>query len=359
MSFFFRKQKYHSLLTEESLNVILHDINEDQQFHPTIHLTTEKNFIKEIKASVQLHNRNNLTRTAAYLKFYEQHPEIQWSFLAHMVSRNAGYHMTDLKSVTTHMLLSEKETKGLFLFLEKANYEIFSDAYVQLLLYEKSLQLDRPLFHLLNAFHVSPFMKKMWSMFWKEKQKKVLTVAMIINEQQMLQTRVLTAEENRNWLQKTILTLHDKLNLTTILFPYQRKKHAPYDLTGLDVHQFANVDHRILTGKSLYSLLFHPKIHNSALQFASKTPHTASRKDYWPHIYKNQVEAHSVHSPPLKEAWQNVTTLPLQKKEWYSANLITKMTYWFALQQKTPKNKSNSQRKIAKWQKALQTTFLR
>ena len=43
------------------------------------------------------HNADNLTRTAFYLAYWRAHPEVTWALLAHLVSRNAGYQMTDLR----------------------------------------------------------------------------------------------------------------------------------------------------------------------------------------------------------------------------------------------------------------------
>ncbi|MDP4162202.1 MAG: DUF2515 family protein, partial [Bacillota bacterium] len=57
----------------------------------------EHKLVNQIKEKTKKFNRNNLTRTKAYLDFYNNHPEIHWSFLAHMVSRNGGWNMTDLK----------------------------------------------------------------------------------------------------------------------------------------------------------------------------------------------------------------------------------------------------------------------
>nr|WP_191567065.1 DUF2515 family protein [Metabacillus idriensis] len=81
-----------------------------------------------------LHNKNNITRTAAYLHFYKKHPEIHWAFLAHMVSRNGGYSMTDLINGMVKHFLSIEEITKTFHFLESANALIFHDAYPQLLL---------------------------------------------------------------------------------------------------------------------------------------------------------------------------------------------------------------------------------
>ncbi|MBR8645388.1 DUF2515 family protein [[Brevibacterium] frigoritolerans] len=70
-----------------------------------------------------------MTRTQAYLAFYNRNPEVHWAFLAHMVSRNGGYHMTDLKSSNMTHLLDRAERQKFFHFLERANSAIFADAF--------------------------------------------------------------------------------------------------------------------------------------------------------------------------------------------------------------------------------------
>ncbi|WP_081447431.1 DUF2515 family protein [Bacillus coahuilensis] len=62
-------------------------------------------------------NKNNVTRTSAYLNFVKKHPEVHWAFLAHMVSRNGGYTMCDLQSFLIRELVTEKEVFPFYLFL--------------------------------------------------------------------------------------------------------------------------------------------------------------------------------------------------------------------------------------------------
>ena len=57
----------------------------------------ESALVQQIQDQTKNLNKNNVTRTKAYLEFYNRHPEIHWAFLGHMVSRNGGWNMTDLK----------------------------------------------------------------------------------------------------------------------------------------------------------------------------------------------------------------------------------------------------------------------
>lgn len=79
-------------------------------------------------------NNDNISRTAQYGKYYFQHPEIKWSLLAHFVSRNAGWNMTDLKNPLYSSLFHEEFRHRLFMTFERANWLIFQDAYPQLLI---------------------------------------------------------------------------------------------------------------------------------------------------------------------------------------------------------------------------------
>jgi hypothetical protein len=125
----------------------------------------------------------------AYLYFYNKYPEIYWSFLAHKVSRNAGWNMTDLKGDLLTRLLNEKEQKNIFGFLERANWLIFQDAYPQLLLYKESKNRGKNLFYLLPQFGVSTFMVMAWNQFWEDKDSRTLSMNLIINEQHYIEDR--------------------------------------------------------------------------------------------------------------------------------------------------------------------------
>ncbi|MCM3595957.1 DUF2515 domain-containing protein [Metabacillus idriensis] len=260
--------------------------------------------VQEIKAQTAALNRNNLTRTEAYLAFYIKHPEIHWAFLAHMVSRNGGYSMTDLKNGLVGQFLPEKEMAAIFQFLETANALIFHDAYPQLLLYEKSLLSGRPLFHLLPALNVSRFMKPMWELFFKKRQSDVLTLALITNEQNYVEKQLVS---NSSILKTFPYAVQEKCGLTKVVFPY--KKHfydTKYSLAGTEVENFIKPEARIKIGKTLYQTLFHPAVFKEALFFSKYTPHTGSRSDYWPHLFTPNKEKLKIQSPKLQEVWEDV-----------------------------------------------------
>lgn len=300
----------------------------------------EEKLVQSIKQRTKELNSNNITRTKAYLDFFKQYPEIHWALLAHMVSRNSGWLMTDLKGDLLPKLLSEKEQQHFFLFLERGNWLIFQDVYPQLLLYEQSLQYKKNLFYLLPCFHVSSFMETIWNYFWKYGSHSLLTAAIIINEQNFLETHAVRQEH----FQKTVLNtlgfkLYDFLRFNHIIFPlYKHGKTEKPSLTGETVRHFDSLHERILLGKRLYSLLFKEKstLHD-VLLWADKHPHTGSRKDYWPHLFHHindslpgsvyhrrtvkcrlKKGAHRIYSPPLSFAWKDVNHLEVEEKDWFN-----------------------------------------
>lgn len=62
--------------------------------------------IERIQQQTRDWNGDNFSRTSAYLTFYQKRPEVQWALLAHLVSRNAGWNMTDLRGEFLPRLLS-------------------------------------------------------------------------------------------------------------------------------------------------------------------------------------------------------------------------------------------------------------
>ncbi|MEH7387761.1 DUF2515 family protein, partial [Bacillus sp. JJ1521] len=125
--------KKKKLPLSESLLQIKKDLKKRQKqliFYPPLNLE-EQLLIQQIKGMTRSHNLNNVTRTKAYFDFYRAHPEIHWAFLGHMVSRNGGWNMTDLKGGQLSRLLTKKEIESYFSFLERGNWLVFQDAFTQ------------------------------------------------------------------------------------------------------------------------------------------------------------------------------------------------------------------------------------
>jgi hypothetical protein len=268
----------------------------------------QSNIIEQINKETEIWNQDNLTRTIAYHKYFVRNPEIEWAFLASMVSRNAGWNMCDLKGYWFPRVLSEEKRKNFFMAYERANWTIFSDAYPQLLVYELSKQKGTPLFEILTNFNVSRFMKKMWDDFWLKKNPKDLTIALIINEQNVIQKPVIEHHFFKNNVFSSLeYVLQDWMHFSTVLFPTTEGQ-----IYGFSVHGFRKVENRILLGKRLYWLLFYSEHHEKFKEFAIKTIPTGSRKDfeqYFDHyVYPDTPELKSVypifnHSREGQEDW--------------------------------------------------------
>lgn len=295
-------------------------------------LTNEDNgLLERIGRNTRELNQNNVTRTKAYFDFYQKHPEIHWAFLGHMVSRNGGWNMTDLKGDLLTRLLTKKERNAYFAFLERGNWLIFQDAYPQFLLYSESLNRNKPLFYLLPYLNVSTFMETIWNYFWRRPDPYILTIALVINEQNYLEKRVIQNPIYQKDVLNTLeFKLQDYLSFNHILFPYRKKS-----LAGQTLHQFQSLHERILLGKRLYAVLFQRL--NQFVDWAKAQPHTGSRKDYWPHIFNNVNEgipgipyqlrlnacklrwgARRIYSPDLTSTWKNVHHQEAEKGDWFS-----------------------------------------
>lgn len=289
----------------------------------------DRQLAENINMLTKQHNRNNVTRTQAYLDFYLDYPEVHWAFLAHMVSRNAGWNMTDLKGEILPRLLTEKQRENYYSFLERGNWLIFQDAFPQLLLYKESRRQERSLFYLLPHFHVSAFMEVIWNDFYHGQQSDILTAALIINEQQYIEKRVIKHPiYQKNVFDSIEFLLQELLAFNQIIFPYQN------GLAGSTMQSFEQLYARIHFGKKLYALLFFkPEV----LEWAKAVPHTGSRKDYWPGIFHEIKEAAPgisyqlklsncqirkgaarFYSPTLANAWPDSRQEPDSREDWFS-----------------------------------------
>ncbi|WP_028547353.1 DUF2515 domain-containing protein [Paenibacillus sp. UNC451MF] len=297
--------------------------------------------INRIRSATAYHNRNNVTRTHAYLNMYCRNPQLHWSLLAHMVSRNGGWNMTDLKGELLPYLLSSSQREHVFDFLERANALIFHDAYPQLLLYEASLKAGRPLFHYLRHFNVSTFMQPVWEQFWQRRDSALLTMALIINEQNYIETRVVQHPVYRETvLDKIFFSAQSLLQLNQVILPYLDM--GKLRLSGLVLENFSRLEERIEVGKKLYAILFGiPVVADGAIRFASDIHHTGSRADYWPHLFapirhappvpRGQLKewldgcslrsgAAPLYSPRLADVWKDHAFDSAESGDWYQSS---------------------------------------
>ncbi|KMJ60494.1 hypothetical protein AB685_02300 [Bacillus sp. LL01] len=243
----------------------------------------ENKFITTIRKNTAKYNVDNISRTKAYASYYNRNPEVRWAFLASMVSRNAGWNMTDLQGRWFKLALEWQKRFPIFLTYEMANWLIFNDAYPQLLLYELSIYYNKPLFHLLKEFNVSCFMEAEWEYFWKSGDRERLVTSLIINEQNLIQEPVLHNKKlKRKVFGTSVYAFQDLGHFSCVVFPTLEGR-----LYGYSVHGFQKLDNRIELGKKLASLLFSVELKNSFYNFSLKTEHTGSRFDYEQYLHEN------------------------------------------------------------------------
>ena len=271
-------------------------------------------YIQELTGKL---NKDNISRTNAYKKYFDRHPEIKWSLLASFVSRNAGWSMTDLKGRLFELGLSDVQQNWLFLTYERANWLIFSDAYPQLLLYEWSKELGQPLFHLLPALGVSSFMKAEWERFWRERDEKRLMYALIINEQNTIQTPIIQNPLFKKNVFHTIpFQVCEWFHFNTVIFPTVEGVFY-----GVSVKRFTSLHERIKLGKQLSRMLFRPALSLSLFHLTTCVPHTGSRFDM-----ERWAGIRSRSSPFLRTCFPVIAhSLDGAKADWFHGENMEKL----------------------------------
>lgn len=299
---------------------------------------------EEIAAETAQLGISNITRTKSYLQCFQQYPELHWAFLAHMVSRNAGWSMTDLHSDLIGRFMNEEDKNVYYRFLERSNALIFQDAYPQLLLYMKSRERGIGHFHLLPYFHVSRFMRPFWERFWIDRNSALLTVGLIINEQNYIEHRVIS----NPFYQKKV-SYRGKFHLFSVsgfnqsLFPMMESSNTTVTrIAGRTVSDFASLQDRISLGKNLYAILMGLQdVRYGALNFAERVPHTGSRADYYPELFTWEKEQSAtlplqgelpalhnkkalshgqrLYSPKLLDTWHDTPYEPITREDWFKS----------------------------------------
>lgn len=278
-------------------------------------ISEKHHYLHYITKITKEYNSDNISRTKAYQNFYTLFPEIKWAFVASMVSRNAGWNMTDLFLPPYLDILGKKERNQLFITYERSNWLIFSDAYPQLLTFQLSILKNKPMFHLLPDFHVSQYMVDEWLRYWQFGNKERLMLALIINEQNVIQQPVIKQSyfKYHIFLRLPYL-LQDILLLNAIILPASGDK-----LYALNVHDFTKLTNRIILGKKIASIIFNPAIYPSLYRFAANNEHTGSRRDYEKFFSKPMKNA-----PMLRTVYPVITHRDTIRNDWYKKGGIKK-----------------------------------
>ncbi len=244
---------------------------------------------EQLLAELGERNQDNVARTASYLELYaltrETGRELPWILMAHLVSRNGGYMMSDVafarasgQSAFTHAALEE-----LFLFLERANYLIFFDAWYHVL------------HHLLGrsteAARATRFTQAAW-LRYEAAAADVVTPALeralvedlVTNEQRFIEHRVV--HHSRFERARAIVGVLESVGGEgPLIFPGCEAK--------IKVGGFALVKKRIAAGMRIFDeILANRDWREEIFRWALAHPHSGSRAVYG-----------GLPSPTIANAW--------------------------------------------------------
>jgi hypothetical protein len=221
-------------------------------------------------------NRDNVSRTQSYLELYawtvERPPDFPWLLMAHLVSRNAGYWMTDLASRLARAPEQSEGLNNLFLLLERANFLIFHDAWRHVLE------------HLLGNEAGGEFMRRSYSRYRRDADERGLVHDLVTNEQNYIERRVVH---------------HPRYALGLDLIRFieasgkERPISFPFSTAEIRVGGFEHLDRRIATGHRIYAaVLADRSLRARIFEWALAHPHTGDR-----------AVAGGKPSPALRDAW--------------------------------------------------------
>lgn len=244
-------------------------------------------------------NVDNVARTDSYLALYAwtrvHGRELPWVLMAHLVSRNAGYLMTDLarqldgKAGADAALAAAMQ--NLFGLLERANFVIFEDAWHHVL----SHLLGRPL----EPGRVPRFMIDAWARHDPAEERPIV-LDLVHNEQHMIEHRAVHHPElvhGRRLFEIIEMTGREK----PLEFP------AP-DAPQIKVSGFSQVARRIDAGRKIFDEVVADRDRRDRMfTWAMAHPHTGDRavhggkpgptlRDAWP-VARARAAWAGVHLP--------------------------------------------------------------
>lgn len=245
-------------------------------------------------------NRDNVARTMSYLELYafarDRGVELPWLLMAHLVSRNAGYLMTDLGVALREPgnVFTDEATRELFWFLERANFLIFHDAW------------HHVLHHLLGRTsrlgeETPRFMRDAWRRYEEKPSERSLVLDLVCNEQNLIEMRVVH---------------HPRFDRARAMIAFFEGigREAPIVLPKTDaritVGTFAKLERRIETGQRIFDTVLAPRAgrdeifawatahaHTGSRGVYTKARHGATLREVWPHETVRSLWP-ELHAPP-------------------------------------------------------------
>ncbi len=266
-------------------------------------------FLEEIHAR----NVDNVARTDSYLELYAHTRgaghELPWLFMAHMVSRNAGYLMSDLARTLTDARTPRTPSvvqviETVMALLERANYLIFHDAWFHV--------LGHLLGRTAEAGRTPAFMRAAWLRYEHAAVRAIdraleraLVMDLVHNEQHFIERRVVHHPRFAAGL-ATIEMIEREGREKPIHFPIGPAPNSPN--SEIRVGGFADLTRRITTGARIFDEVLADRGRRDALYvWARSHPHTGSRMVYggkpgptvreaWP-VARVRALAEDIHGP--------------------------------------------------------------
>jgi hypothetical protein len=274
--------------------------------------------IEKMLAELPLRNADNVSRTESYLELYAltraHPPDLPWLLMAHMVSRHAGYLMSDIAASL------DGRGKGplralshdLFLFLERANFLIFHDAW-----YHVASHLAGRKGALLPG-RTTRFIRDAWRRYEEavtgpevpRALERALVMDLVYNEQQYIEHRVVHAPRFRE--ARVMIALTEWMGRDPRI-------SLPPPAPVIRVGGFAQLGRRLEAGRRLYDEVLADRGRRAEIyEWARSHPHTGSRavwggrpgpalRDAWP-VAQVRALWSGIHAPPeLDPHWPALT----------------------------------------------------
>jgi hypothetical protein len=231
-------------------------------------------------------NADNVTRTASYLELYAlaraAGRELPWVLMAHLVSRNSGYLMSDLAVAIErgNTPFSREALTEMFLFLERPNFVIFHDAFWHVAHH----LLGRPM----QEGRVPRFVRRAWRRYEEAaaspEVERALVFDLVENEQNLIERRTVHAPR------------FERARAMTRFFDAtggERPIVLPVTRAEIVVGGFLELEKRIATGQRIFDeALADPVQREAIFEWTMARPHTGSRAAYG-----------AKATPPIREAW--------------------------------------------------------
>lgn len=242
--------------------------------------------VEQMLGELEERNADNVSRTESYLELYaltrEMGRELPWVLMAHLVSRNSGYLMSDLAIAIERGTtpFSREALTEMFLFLERPNFLIFHDAWWHVAHH----LLDQPM----HEGRVPRFVREAWRRYQAAKKseevERALVFDLVTNEQNLIERR--TVHAPRFEKARALVRFFDAMKSEQpIVLPVTRAQ--------IIVGGFLELEKRIATGRRIFDEVLADRATRDAIfDWATAHPHTGSRAIYG-----------AKPTPPIREAW--------------------------------------------------------